>query len=83
MLLNVTFDTLTVTHSVLPKHQGHMTHALHLSHGARHAEHVAERQEGKVDTWIFPYMIQSVHYYTDRWTRVDGGEEQASHHNQG
>ena len=30
------------TYWVLPKQRLHITHALHVSHGARHAEHVAE-----------------------------------------
>ena len=35
---------------VLPKQKLHITHASHVSHGARHAEHVAEWQEGAVET---------------------------------
>ena len=38
------------SYSVLPKQRLHITHALHVSHGARHAEHVAEEQEGYAET---------------------------------
>ena len=39
------------TYLVLPKQKLHITHASHVSHGARHAEHVAEWQEGAVETF--------------------------------